>query len=62
MMPMFGWIDPKMPLLYIAQTNRKKLGFSGMDKVVAFDQSVSVDDFVANEAAAVATLNNIQKS
>ena len=29
--------------------HREKLGFSGMDKVVAFDQSVSLDDFAANE-------------
>ena len=49
MMAMFGWTDPKMPALYIAQANREKLGFSGMDKVVAFDQSASLDDFTANE-------------
>jgi len=28
-----------MPAHHIAQANRDKLGFSGMDKVVAFDQS-----------------------
>jgi hypothetical protein len=39
MMAMFGWTDPKMPAHYIAQANREKLGFSGMDKVVSFDQS-----------------------
>lgn len=50
MMAMFGWTDPKMPALYIAQANREKFGFSGMDKVVAFDQSASLDNFAANEA------------
>jgi hypothetical protein len=47
MMPMFGWTDPKMPALYIAQANREKLGITGMDKVVAFDRSQSLDDFLA---------------
>jgi integrase len=50
MMAMFGWTDPKMPAHYIAQANREKLGFSGMDKVVAFDQSGSSGDFATNEA------------
>ncbi|MGA8899210.1 hypothetical protein [Bradyrhizobium sp.] len=50
MMAMFGWTDPKMPAHYIAQANREKLGFSGMDKVVAFDHSESAADFGANEA------------
>ena len=45
MMAMFGWTDPKMPAHYIAQANRKKLGMSGMDKVIAFDQGHSLDDF-----------------
>ena len=49
MMAMFGWTDPKMPAHYIAQANREKLGFSGMDKVVAFDQSGLSGDFAANE-------------
>jgi len=57
-MAMFGWTDPKMPAHYIAQANREKLGFSGMDKVVAFDQSASLDDFAANEAGTVA-LNEV---
>jgi hypothetical protein len=43
---MFGWTDPKMPALYIAQANREKLGMSGMDKIVAFDQSQSRDEFI----------------
>ncbi|MGJ4942506.1 hypothetical protein ACQR1W_18165 [Bradyrhizobium sp. HKCCYLS1011] len=47
MMAMCGWTDPKMPAHYIAQANREKLGISGMDKVVAFDQSQSLDDFLA---------------
>jgi integrase len=46
MMAMFGWTDPKMPAHYIAQANREKLGISGMDKVIAFDQSQSLDDFM----------------
>jgi hypothetical protein len=46
MMAMFGWTDPKMPAHYIAKANREKLGMSVMDKVVAFDQSQSLDDFM----------------
>ncbi|HVQ65946.1 MAG TPA: tyrosine-type recombinase/integrase [Bradyrhizobium sp.] len=46
MMAMFGWTDPKMPAHYIAQANRERLGMTGMDKIVAFDQSQSFDDFV----------------
>src|SRR6266568_5128253 len=45
MMAMFGWTDPKMPAHYIAKANREKLGMSGMDKIVAFDQSQSLDEF-----------------
>jgi hypothetical protein len=47
MMAMFGWTDPKMPAHYIAQANREKLGISGMEKVVAFDLSQSLDDLLA---------------
>ena len=47
MMAMFGWTDPKMPAHYIAQANREKLGMIGMDKIVAFDQSHSLNDVVA---------------
>jgi integrase len=46
MMAMFGWTDPKMPAHYIAKANREKLGVSGMDKIVAFDQSQSLDGFM----------------
>ena len=46
MMAMFGWTDPKMPALYIAQANREKLGITGKEKVVAFDQSHSLDDLM----------------
>ncbi|MDI4233696.1 MULTISPECIES: hypothetical protein [unclassified Bradyrhizobium] len=46
MMAMFGWTDPKMPAHYIAQANREKLGVSGMEKIIAFDQSQSFDDFL----------------
>ena len=35
-----------MPAHYIAQANREKLGISGMEKIVAFDQSQSLDDFL----------------
>jgi hypothetical protein len=35
-----------MPAHYIAQANREKLGVSGMEKIVAFDQSQSLDDFL----------------
>jgi hypothetical protein len=58
MMAMFGWTDPKMPAHYVAQANREKLGFSGMDKVVAFDHSESAADFAANEAG-TAALNGV---
>lgn len=47
MMAMFGWTDPKMPAHYIAQANREKLGISGMEKIVAFDQSQSLGDFLS---------------
>jgi integrase len=46
MMAMFGWTDPKMPAHYIAQANREKLGMSGMEKIMAFDQSQSLDEFM----------------
>jgi integrase len=46
MMAMFGWTDPKMPAHYIAQANREKLGMTGMDKIIAFDQGQSLDDFM----------------
>ncbi|TFV37631.1 hypothetical protein E4K66_19105 [Bradyrhizobium frederickii] len=32
---------------YIAQANREKLGISGMEKIVTFDQSQSLDDWPA---------------
>ena len=44
MMAMFGWTDPKMPAHYIAKANRERLGITGMDKIVVFDQSQSLDD------------------
>ncbi|ODM80818.1 hypothetical protein A6452_23790 [Bradyrhizobium elkanii] len=42
MMAMFGWTDPKMPAHYIAQANRERLGISGMEKIVTFDQGQSL--------------------
>jgi hypothetical protein len=36
--------DRMLPAHYIAKANREKLGASGMDKIVAFDQSQSLDD------------------
>lgn len=47
MMAMFGWTAPKMPAHYIAKANREKLGISGMEKIVAFDQSQSFNDIMA---------------
>jgi hypothetical protein len=35
-----------MPAHYVAQANREKLSISGMEKIVAFDQSQSLDDFL----------------
>jgi hypothetical protein len=47
MMAMFGWTDPKCRRITShAQANREKLGMSGMDKVVAFDQNQSLDGFM----------------
>jgi integrase len=51
MMAMFGWTDPKMPAHYIAKANREKLGLSGMDKIVAFDQSQSLNDVMPTAEA-----------
>jgi hypothetical protein len=51
MMAMFGWTDPKMPAHYIARANREKLGISGMEKIVAFDQSQSLGDFISAPGA-----------
>jgi hypothetical protein len=51
MMAMFGWTDPKMPAHYIAKANREKLGISGMDKIVAFDQTQSFDDAASQQPA-----------
>jgi len=54
---MFGWTDPKMPAHYIAQANREKLGMSGMEKIVTFDQGQSYDGFMPRpEANSVRTL------
>ena len=47
MMAMFGWTDPKMPAHYIAKANREKLGMSGMEKIVAFDESQSLNELMA---------------
>jgi integrase len=51
MMAMFGRTDPKMPAHYIAQANREKLGITGMEKVVSFDQRQSLDDFMPRPEA-----------
>ena len=48
MMAMFGWTAPAH---YIARANREKLGMTGMDKIVAFDQSQSLDDFMSRPEA-----------
>jgi hypothetical protein len=39
-------VSKKMPTHYIAQAHREKLGISGTEKIVAFDQSQSIDDFL----------------
>ena len=36
-----------MPAHYIAKANREKLGMSGMEKIVAFDQSQSLEELMA---------------
>jgi hypothetical protein len=46
MMAMFGWTDPKMPAHYIAQANRERLGISGIEKMVTFDQSQSLEHWL----------------
>ena len=45
MMRMFGWTDPKMPAHYIAQAQGMRLAASGMDKLIAYDQSQNADVF-----------------
>ncbi len=40
-----------MPAYYIAQASREKLGMTGMDKIIAFDQSQSLDDFMPRPEA-----------
>jgi hypothetical protein len=44
MMSMFGWQDEKMPAVYIASANRERLGFDGMDRLIAFDQTRNIVD------------------
>ncbi|WP_456780402.1 tyrosine-type recombinase/integrase [Bradyrhizobium sp. USDA 3315] len=51
MMAMFGWTDPKMPAHYIAQANRERLGISGMEKIVTYDQNQPLDDRLAGSEA-----------
>jgi len=46
MMAMFGWTAPKMPARDIAQANREKLGTAGIDKIVAFDETGPLDNFM----------------
>ena len=36
----------EQPAHYIAQANRQRLGISGMDKIIAFDQSELLDDMI----------------
>ena len=42
-----SWTDPKMPAHCIARANREELGMSGLEKIVAFDQSRSLDELMA---------------
>jgi len=39
-----------MPAHYIAQANRERLGITGMEKIVTFDRSQSVDDWLVPRA------------
>jgi hypothetical protein len=59
MMAMSGWTDPKMPAHHIAQA--EKLGMSGMDKIVAFDQNQNVDDFRPMPSANKVATNGTNK-
>jgi hypothetical protein len=54
MMAMFGWTDPKMPAHYIAEANREKLGFAGMDKIVAFDKQCAAVGHLSPQEAKTA--------
>lgn len=38
MMAVFGWKDEKVPSIYIAKADRERLGFDGMNKLIAYDQ------------------------
>jgi hypothetical protein len=51
MMAIFGWSDPKMLAHYIARANREKLGISGREKIVEFDQGQSPGDFLSGSDA-----------
>jgi hypothetical protein len=42
-----------MPAHYIAQANRETHGISGMEKIVTFDQSQSLEDWLAAPRANV---------
>jgi hypothetical protein len=62
MMAMFGRTDPKMPAHYIARANRETLGISGTEKIVVFEQSQSLDDFLRlpdPNSARTSTLNKV---
>ena len=61
MMAMFGWTDPKMPAHYIAQANREKLDISGMEKIVAFDQSQSLDEYPSSHKVRFELKTTFQK-
>jgi integrase len=65
MMAMFGWTDPKMPAHYIAKAKRDKLGASGMEKLVSFDnsQNENIGDFMPLRAvnATVTPISNFRK-
>jgi hypothetical protein len=49
MMAMFGWKDEKMPSIYIAKADRERLGFDGMNKLIAFDQMQNIGDLTMPE-------------
>ena len=48
MMAMFRW-DEKMASIYIAKADRERLGFDGMNKLVAYNQMQNIADLPLSE-------------
>ncbi|WGR91726.1 hypothetical protein MTX26_15145 [Bradyrhizobium sp. ISRA443] len=49
MMAMFSWKDEKMPLISIAKADSERLGFDGMNKLIAYDQMQNIVDLTMPE-------------